>query len=113
MKPVTLSADGGYLAFSSDATNLVAEEIKSIVEGSRLDTELRFIKPFASTSQAFLTTEATGDTSTRVRWGFTGSMPRPMNLMLLVMDMDKEIGKDFDEGLSNLKQILETPPTVN
>jgi uncharacterized protein YndB with AHSA1/START domain len=89
------------------------QEIKSIVEGSRLDTELRFKKPFASTNQAFITTEATGETSTRVRWGFSGSMPRPMNVMMLVMDMDKEVGKDFEEGLSNLKRILETPPIVN
>jgi hypothetical protein len=89
------------------------QEIKSIVDGSRLDTELRFIKPFASTNQAYVTTEATGDSSTRVRWGFTGTMPRPMNLMLLMMDMDKEVGKDFEEGLANLKTILETPPIVN
>ncbi|MEO8573478.1 MAG: SRPBCC family protein [Pyrinomonadaceae bacterium] len=89
------------------------QEIKNITEDSRLDTELRFKKPFETTSQAFLTTEATGDSSTRVRWGFTGSMPRPMNLMLLVLDMDKEVGKDFEDGLSNLKRILETPPIVN
>ena len=38
------------------------QEIKTIIEGSRLDTELRFIKPFASTNQAFLTTAATGET---------------------------------------------------
>ncbi len=89
------------------------QEIKSIAEGSRLDTEIRFKKPFESTSQAFITTEATGANTTKVKWGFTGSMPRPMNLMLLVMDMDKEVGKDFEDGLSNLKRILETPPTIN
>ena len=111
--------EDGYIGFVSawKSTNPEIgegeQEIKNIVEGSRLDTELRFIKPFESTNQAFITTEATGNTSTRVRWGFTGSMPRPMNLMLLMMDMDKEVGKDFQEGLSNLKEIMETPPTVN
>ena len=89
------------------------QEIKKIIEGAQFDTELRFIRPFTSTNQALLTTEATGASSTKVRWVFTGSMPRPMNIMMLMMDMDKEVGKDFEEGLSNLKQILETPPIVN
>ena len=34
-------------------------------------------------------------------------------LMLLVVDMDQMLGKDFEEGLSSLKTIMETPPTVN
>lgn len=89
------------------------QEIKDVVEDSRLHTELRFKKPFESTNQAFITTEATGSSTTRVRWGFSGAMPRPTNLMMLVVDMDKEVGKDFEDGLSNLKRILETPPIIN
>ncbi|MBK7707659.1 MAG: SRPBCC family protein [Acidobacteria bacterium] len=83
------------------------QEIKKIDEGKRIDSELRFKKPFESTSQAYMTMEDAGPNATKVRWGFSGSMPRPMNLILLVMDMDKEIGKDFDAGLANLKTILE------
>jgi hypothetical protein len=51
--------------------------------------------------------EPTGENQTKVKWGFTGSMPRPMNMIMLVVDMDKEVGKDFDEGLANLKSIVE------
>lgn len=36
-------------------------------------------------------------------------MPRPLNIMCLVIDMDKEVGKDFEEGLTSLKTILEKP----
>ena len=89
------------------------QEIKNIVEGSRMDVELRFKQPFASTNQGFMTTEATGENSTIVRWGFSGSMPRPMTILLLMIDMDKEVGKEFEDGLSNLKRIMETPPIVN
>lgn len=89
------------------------QEIKSVVAGERIDTELRFREPFTSTSQAYMTTEATGPETTKVKWGFTGTMPKPFNVMCLVIDMDKEVGKDFEEGLGNLKRILETPPTVN
>jgi hypothetical protein len=84
-----------------------AQEIKKIVESSQIDTELRFKKPFESTSQAFMILDEASPTSTKVKWGFNGSMPKPLNLMLVFIDMDKEVGKDFDEGLKNLKGILE------
>lgn len=83
------------------------QEIKKIEDGKRIDSELRFKKPFESTSQAYMTMEDAGPGQTKVRWGFTGSMPRPMNLLLLVMNMDKEVGKDFEAGLAGLKTILE------
>lgn len=83
------------------------QEIKKIVEGERIDSELRFKEPFESKADAYMTTEDSGADKTKVKWGFEGSMPRPMNLMLLFIDMDKEVGKDFDEGLKNLKGILE------
>jgi hypothetical protein len=34
-------------------------------------------------------------------------MPRPLNLMCLVFDFDKEFGKDLEEGLTGLKTIME------
>jgi uncharacterized protein YndB with AHSA1/START domain len=83
------------------------QEIKRIVEGERLETELRFKQPFESKADCHLTTEAVGENQTKVKWGFSTSMPRPMNLFLLVMDMDAAVGKDFDEGLTTLKSILE------
>lgn len=44
---------------------------------------------------------------TIVKWSFEGSMSYPMNLMLLFVDMDAELGKDLKGGLDNLKAILE------
>lgn len=83
------------------------QEITKVTDGSRIDSQLRFKEPFESRADAYIITEEIGPAETKVKWGFTGSMPKPMNLMLLVMDMDKEVGKDFDEGLRNLKTILE------
>jgi hypothetical protein len=51
--------------------------------------------------------EALNDRQTLVRWGFEGRFAYPMNAMLLVMDMEKMIGDDFQTGLENLKRILE------
>lgn len=83
------------------------QEIKGVVDGERIDFELRFKVPFESTSDAYMTTENSGENATLVKWGFAGKMPYPMNAMLLFMDMDKAIGKDFEEGLANLKVLLE------
>jgi len=83
------------------------QEILNIVEGERIETELRFFIPFEATDKVFLSTEPISETETKVTWGFDGHMPYPMNLLLLVMDMEKELGVPLADGLKSLKQILE------
>ena len=83
------------------------QEIKKITEGERLDFELRFEKPFKATDYAYMVTESIEETQTKIKWGFTGRMPYPMNLMLLCMNMDKMLGDQLQTGLDNLKAVLE------
>lgn len=83
------------------------QEIKKITEGERIDTELRFKTPFESKSDAYMITESVGENQTKVKWGFSGSTPRPFNAMMLFFDMDELVGKDFEEGLKTLKATLE------
>jgi hypothetical protein len=85
------------------------QEIKAIVEAERIDYELRFFEPFAAVSPAYMQTEAITDQQTRVTWGFAGHMSYPMNLMLLVMDVEAMVAADLQQGLENLKLILEAP----
>ncbi len=92
---------------SNDEVGEGEQEILRIADGERIDMALRFKRPFESHSDAFLTTDAVGPDQTRVKWGFTGTMPRPFNLMGLFVDLDKAVGKDFEDGLSNLKTIME------
>jgi hypothetical protein len=54
-----------------------------------------------------MTTESLSANQTLVKWGFTGKMNYPMNLMFLFMDFEKMIGDDLQTGLGNLKVILE------
>lgn len=113
MKQEFRGTDGapGFVSYWKGETGETGEgeqEIKKITENERIDTELRFKQPFESKADAYLTTESTGDSATKVKWGFVGEMPRPFNLMCLVVDMDKELGKDFEEGLSSLKTVLES-----
>jgi hypothetical protein len=83
------------------------QEITGITEGSRFDTELRFEKPFKSVAKAQMSTAAVNDQTTRVTWGFESRMAYPMNVMKLVMNMEKAVGNDFSIGLTNLKALLE------
>jgi len=83
------------------------QEIVKIIDGERIDYELRFIKPFEAKDLAYMTFETTGDSSTIVKWGFDGHMAYPSNMMLLFMDFDAMLGKDLEAGLQNLKVLLE------
>ena len=83
------------------------QEITKIVEGERIDSELRFYKPFVATDKAYMMTESESDNSTKVTWGFDGHMSYPMNVLLLIMDIDKELGAPLQQGLQNLKEIME------
>lgn len=81
------------------------QEIKSIIEGERINTELRFIKPWKSTGNAYLITEACDEHNTKVKWGIYGENNYPGNIMNLFMN--KLIGNDLDISLNNLKHVLE------
>jgi uncharacterized protein YndB with AHSA1/START domain len=83
------------------------QEIKRIAEGERIDFELRFIEPMASTNQAYFITTAADSSHTNVIWAFDGKMNYPMNLLLLFINMDKVLGGDLQTGLNNLKKELE------
>jgi len=112
MKKTYTGTDGtvGFVsAWDSDKKDVGKgeQEIKKIAEGEKIDFELRFYKPFESTEQAYMQTEAVSPTSTKVKWGFNGHMNYPMNLMLLCMDFEKMIGNDLQTGLTNLKSNLE------
>ncbi len=83
------------------------QEIKNIVEGEKIDLELRFFKPIEGTDNAYLKTESVSDSTTKVKWGYYGKMNYPINLLLLFMNFEKMIGDDFEFGLKKLKGILE------
>lgn len=83
------------------------QEITRIVENKRIDFALRFYVPFEANDKAFMSTTAVNPKQTKVIWGFDGTMKYPTNLFLLIMDMEEMLGKDLENGLKNLKNILE------
>ena len=83
------------------------QEITRIVDGERIEFELRFKKPFKATNRGYFSTESVGGSQTKVRWGMTGKSMFPMSLIGLFIDCEKMIGNEFDWGLKQLKSILE------
>jgi uncharacterized protein YndB with AHSA1/START domain len=82
------------------------QEIMRIVEGERLDVEIRFVKPFEAVGNTPFITEALPGNQTKVKWGMSSRLKYPMNIMLL-MNLEKMLGKDLQTSLGNLKRILE------
>jgi uncharacterized protein YndB with AHSA1/START domain len=83
------------------------QEIKKIVEGQRIDYEIRFIKPFKNTSHSFMETQAVPGNQTRVVWVFGGNRNYQMRIFHMLFNLKKMLGRDLQTSLNNLKNILE------
>ncbi|WP_217604322.1 SRPBCC family protein [Chitinophaga sp. GbtcB8] len=83
------------------------QEIKGITEGDRIDLELRFVRPFEGVAFGNISTTALAEDQTKVKWSFSSSMKYPMNIMLLLMNLEGMLGKDLEISLMNLKTVLE------
>lgn len=83
------------------------QEITNILENEKMESQLRFIKPWKSQSDTYIKVEKIDENTTKVTWGFSGVNKPPANIFMLFFNMDKTVGKDFEEGLKNLKVHLE------
>ena len=73
---------------------------------SKVTLQLDFIKPFEAHNIAEFKLEPAGD-ATNVTWAMHGPSPYVHKLMGVFFNMDKMIGKDFEDGLANLKNVAE------
>jgi hypothetical protein len=97
----------GYIyAWSGNKDAGVGEkEIKNIIEGKKIEMEIRFVKPMAATASIIMETESLADNQTKVYWSNAGILKYPVNLMIPMME--KHVAKDMDLSLLTLKNILE------
>lgn len=107
----TISDDGAVGAkYHWTGNEDVGEGEMTITKISGMDTvwvQLDFIKPFKSTSQAYYVLDKS-ENGTQVTWGFDAKYGIPMNLFLAVSGMKKALGADFEKGLAQLKEKVET-----
>lgn len=81
-----------------------AQVITNIVENERMDSDMYFLEFDDKPCKAYITVEEQAPGQTLVKWGISGNTPYPWNLMSLLHNMDD----DFNKGLVNLKEILES-----
>ena len=97
---------GFIYAWSGDKSAGQGEkEIKNIIEGKRIETEIRFVKPMRVSASVIFETESLSDAQTKLNMINTGTLKYPLNIMIPMAE--KNFPKDMEESLSTLKSILE------
>ena len=81
------------------------KEIKNIVEGKRIETEIRFVKPMKVSAYVIMETESVSDGQTKVNLINGGKLNYPLNIMIPIAE--KNFARDMDASLATLKNILE------
>jgi hypothetical protein len=90
-----------------DSVGSGEEEIIALEEGKRIGFALRFKEPFESNASSEMLFASTDSLTTQLTWNFNGNMAYPFNVMQLFMSMEDMLGSDIQEGLNNMKEILE------
>ena len=98
----------GYAWVGNDKAGEGRMTITESKPSELVSMKLEFLKPFAATNQATFKLTPAGN-GTQVHWimeGDNGFMAKGFGL---VMNMDSLVGKDFEEGLSNLNRVAQSP----
>jgi len=80
--------------------------ITESVPSSKIVVKVDFVKPFASHNINQFVLEPVG-TSTKIIWSWNGQNLYFMKLMGIFVNMDKMMGKHFEDGLASLKSLAE------
>ncbi len=116
--PYALRETGGSSSYSGPASGPGAEfhfngpksgtgTISILDTGpSKIVMRLLMTKPFRVDNRIEFTLKPEGEATT-VTWAMSGSQPMFARVMSLIIDCDRMVGRDFDEGLANLKAIAE------
>jgi hypothetical protein len=81
------------------------KEIMDIIEGQRIETQIRFVRPMKTVANVIMETESLSDDQTKVNFINSGTLKYPMNIFIPMAE--KNFPKDIDSSLATLKTILE------
>jgi hypothetical protein len=102
-----VSGPGAELSWTGN--NRIGEGRMTIVESQPSELvrmKLEFIKPFASQNMAEFTFRPERD-GTHVTWSMVGPKSYLSKVAGWIINLDKMIGAQFEEGLANLKRVSE------
>jgi uncharacterized protein YndB with AHSA1/START domain len=103
---VTAGKGATYEWEGNDKVGAGRMEILDVTPSASIKTKLDFYRPFKAQNTAEYSLKADGD-STTVNWAMYGENNLMSKVMHVFMSMDSMVGKDFEEGLSNLKTVAE------
>lgn len=81
------------------------KEIMKLVEGKRIETQIRFTKPMTTTANINMELTFLANNQTKVSMSNSGELKYPMNIFIPLAE--KNFPKDMDSSLLVLKSILE------
>lgn len=81
-------------------------EIIESIPNSKVQLKLDFLSPMEAHHMADLVLQPQGS-GTQLVWGMYGKQPFMGKVMGLFINIDKMIGKDFEDSLAGLKQVVE------
>jgi hypothetical protein len=102
------SASGSGANFSWEGSGKVGSGKMTIIESRPYDLircQLDFVKPFKCTNTQEFALQPQ-DSQTLVTWTMRGKAPFFFKLFLVFASADSMMGKDLEQGLSNLKSIV-------
>jgi hypothetical protein len=100
---------GTGAVYSWKGNSKVGEGRMEIVESSPhsvVRIRLDFVKPFPSSNTTTFNLNAAGD-HTEITWAMRGPAGFMTKLMSVFMDLNQSIGRDFERGLENLREVVE------
>jgi hypothetical protein len=103
------AASGKGAVYGWQGNNNVGSGRMEIIEASaplKILIKLDFFKPFEAHNTAEFTILPQGD-ATRLNWVMRGPASFMSKLTQVFMNLDKMVGKDFEIGLANLKNLTE------
>jgi effector-binding domain-containing protein len=108
---VTYSGEAGQIGskYEWEGNKEVGKGIMEItaINGDTVQQKLTFLKPWKGGGDVYLISTAEGS-GTNFTWATTFPMAFFMRPMGLFMNMEKMVGKQYEEGLARLKTVIET-----
>ncbi len=80
--------------------------VMTALDANRMESDLRFLKPWKSQADIAFDFVSVGDSKTRVTWHMDSSLP--FFMFFMVKKMKAMIGSDYDRGLRMLKDYIES-----
>jgi hypothetical protein len=97
---------GAMFEFAGSKSGTGSIEIVDSSAPANVVMRLSMVKPFKADNTVRFTLQPEGS-ATAVTWAMSGRQPLLAKAMTLFIDCDKMVGRDFEQGLANLKAIAE------